>query len=520
MDAETKNYRYVIYARKSTEEGDRQGKSIPREIADCKALAERLNLTVIGEPIEESKSAKKPKNRPKFSQIMRDIAAGKIDGIIAWHPDRLSRNMVEGGKIIHMLDTDVIKDLKFHSHQFSNDANGKMLLGMLFVFAKHYSDDLSHKVKSGNRRNLSIGKSGGTPKYGYIHQSNGTYLRDGQNFDLIQQAWQMRSNGKSYDEISGFLNDKGYQRFYVAQETHRKVKITKSMLGRIFNDSFYYGLLNQANQTVDLREFDPTFEPMVDEKLFAKVQALNLKSRRSSGKKKQIFLPLRNLIYCENCHFDKPMIVSTPRGGDNRRVLRYSCRNKSCTRSVKSIVAKMVFDEIAKCIDENLTIGINAYEQYKVEIKELSGNDKVMIRTQLNSVRASHNALTAEWNQKRHAIGVLTDPKAQLATNQEIADLQSKLDHASKQITEYEQKLLKETDKTKAILTKKEFEKLLRTTGKKLAKADPVQKDLLITELFLTIGFKDQKIVSYQWKYPFDELQKLAQVSNGRASGT
>jgi hypothetical protein len=45
-----------------------------------------------------------------------------------------------------MVDEGVIKDLRFVTHYFTNDANGKMLLGMAFVLSKHYSDDLSQKV--------------------------------------------------------------------------------------------------------------------------------------------------------------------------------------------------------------------------------------------------------------------------------------------------------------------------------------------------------------------------------------
>lgn len=95
----------------------------------------------------------KKKNQPKpliivpyLKALLKEVKDSKIDGIIAWlAPDRLARNMVEAGKIIDMLDKGQMKDLRFHSHQFDNSSNGKMMLGMLFVFAKHYSDDLSDR---------------------------------------------------------------------------------------------------------------------------------------------------------------------------------------------------------------------------------------------------------------------------------------------------------------------------------------------------------------------------------------
>ncbi len=136
--------KYVIYARKSTDDPERQSKSIPDQIAECRLLAKRLGLRVVDSPIKESRSAKKPNNRPRFRELIKDIKKGKYDGIIAWNPDRLARNMLEGGEIIDMVDSETLKDLKFVTHHFTKDANGKMLLGMAFVLSKQYSDKLSH----------------------------------------------------------------------------------------------------------------------------------------------------------------------------------------------------------------------------------------------------------------------------------------------------------------------------------------------------------------------------------------
>src|ERR1019366_6181717 len=169
--------RYVLYARKSRQD-EEQARSIPDQIIDCEKLAHDLGLNVI-EVIREEKSAKNPRNRPLFTDMLKRIRSKEIDAILTWHPDRLARNMVEAGRLIHMLDPGQLKDIRFHSHQFSNDANGKLLLGMLFVFSKHYSDDLSTKVTRRVKGNLRDYKSGGTPKHGYIRDKEGIYRKDG-----------------------------------------------------------------------------------------------------------------------------------------------------------------------------------------------------------------------------------------------------------------------------------------------------------------------------------------------------
>jgi len=83
-------------------------------------IARRLGLKVVA-TITEKRSAKKPGNRPEFEKIINGIKAKKYDGILAWNPDRLARNMLEGGMQIDMVDEGHIKDMKFVTHHFSSD---------------------------------------------------------------------------------------------------------------------------------------------------------------------------------------------------------------------------------------------------------------------------------------------------------------------------------------------------------------------------------------------------------------
>jgi DNA invertase Pin-like site-specific DNA recombinase len=94
--SEERPLNYVIYARKSTEDNERQYRSIKDQITDCQLLAKINGLKVAGTPFVESKSAKVSGIRPIFKELLKQVKKGEIDGIIAWHPDRLSRNMLEG----------------------------------------------------------------------------------------------------------------------------------------------------------------------------------------------------------------------------------------------------------------------------------------------------------------------------------------------------------------------------------------------------------------------------------------
>lgn len=155
--------RYVLYARKSTDDPKRQIRSINDQIDECKLLAERSGMRIV-KVLKEEKSAKKPNNRKVFNEMMRGIESGKYDGIASWNPDRLARNMIEGSHILNLIDEGTIQDLKFVTHYFTNDASGKMLLGISFVMADYCSRNLSQNVTRGVRKGLKEGKSSGTPK--------------------------------------------------------------------------------------------------------------------------------------------------------------------------------------------------------------------------------------------------------------------------------------------------------------------------------------------------------------------
>ena len=103
--------KYILYARKSTEEDDRQVLSIEAQLVELQEYAAKEKLEIVAS-FQEAKTAKEP-GRIKFAEMLAILESGKADGIISWHPDRLARNSVDGGKIIHFVDRGLIKSLKF-----------------------------------------------------------------------------------------------------------------------------------------------------------------------------------------------------------------------------------------------------------------------------------------------------------------------------------------------------------------------------------------------------------------------
>ena len=78
------NTKYFLYARKSTEDEERQVMSIEAQLAELAEFAKRENLEIV-EKFVESKSAKKP-GREKFAEMINEIEKSDGVGILSWHP--------------------------------------------------------------------------------------------------------------------------------------------------------------------------------------------------------------------------------------------------------------------------------------------------------------------------------------------------------------------------------------------------------------------------------------------------
>lgn len=505
--------RYVLYARKSTEDESRQVRSIDDQIKDCKKLAYDQGLNVI-EIIKESKSAKKPGQRQLFTKMLKDIEAKKYDAILCWHPDRLCRNMLEGGQIINMLDEGTLSDIRFNSHQFSNDANGKMLLGMLFVFSKQYSDDLSDKVNRCIGGNLEEGKSAGAPKLGYDRSEVTGYYEPSKYFDVVKQAWSMRKEGDSLETVTAYLSEHRVHRVTKNLKKQRMVVPSKSTVSNMFHDPIYYGVLIQADQTVNLCEIT-NFKPMIDKATYDYVQALGYnRTQRPIGKDRKIFYPLRGMVFCAICNSPKYMGPGKNKSGSGVHVLSYRCNNKECNRYPKSLRARHIFNSIYELL-EGLKLSDDGYKRYSEELDGYTDERVVAIKQDIYSKRGRLAHIKSEINERSLSVGRLTEKSPAYQPNiNALEDLTDQQIELNQQIAALEEKI---ANPSKIKLSKEEFLNLVKSASDKMKAGSAVEKDVLCRILFLNLYVNNEKLDFCTWREPFASLVKSIEIQPGGA---
>jgi site-specific DNA recombinase len=256
----TQSIKYFVYARKSTRGEDKQILSIQSQKEALEKLVREQNLPV-ADIITERESAHEP-GRPQFNTMMRRIEAGEASGIIAWHPDRLARNSMDGGQIIYFLDTGKLTDLKFASFWFENSPQGKCNLGHEFVQTKQYSDKLSCDTKRGLVQKARMGVFPGLAPRGYMNdKATKTIVLDPHLAPVVKRAFEVYAEGdKTLDDMQVFFADHGIvSKKYKNRGNKGGLKLHVDLIRRFLRNPIYYGHFEYAGEL-----YEGTHPPIID----------------------------------------------------------------------------------------------------------------------------------------------------------------------------------------------------------------------------------------------------------------
>ena len=279
--------KYICYCRKSTDEKDRQVLSLDAQIIELKEFASREKLQII-DFVVESKSAKEP-GREKFAEVFKRIEKGEANGILSWHPDRLARNSIDGGRVIYLLDIGKLSDLKFPTFWFDNTPQGKFMLSIAFGQSKYYVDSLSENVKRGIREKLRRGIWPKQAPLGYLNNLLAKTIEvDPFTSKIVKKAFERFSRGNvSYSEIARMMFRGGMVR---KGGGVLKVDQVKNML----SNKFYTGFFLYSGEI-----YKGSHKTFISKALFNGVQ--KQMERLSKPRLKGHNFPFTGFIKCSEC---------------------------------------------------------------------------------------------------------------------------------------------------------------------------------------------------------------------------
>ncbi len=309
---------YIAYYRKSTESDERQVQSIPDQRAWTKRFVTEQGLKVCSHH-EESFSARKP-GRPVFEEVLAAVEAGKANALIAYDPSRLSRNTMDGARIVELLDSGKLVTIVTANGTYKNTTNDKFMLAFFFAESKRYTDALAEVVKRGVDSKLAKGSYPGKAKLGYLnHPKTGEIIPDPDKFPLVQEMFaEYATNKFAMTHLAKMMFARGLR-------SYRGKLFPKAVLAKILTDPFYYGAFTWKGEL-----FAGVHEPAIPKELWDKVQRVYRSRSKAQAKFKHDF-PFLGLLRCGECGgaITAEEKERTQQNGNYHKWRYYRCTKKS-----------------------------------------------------------------------------------------------------------------------------------------------------------------------------------------------
>jgi len=438
--------KYIIYARKSTEEDDRQILSIEAQLVELKEFAAKEKLEIIAS-LCEAKTAKEP-GRIKFAEMLSLIEKGKADGIISWHPDRLARNSVDGGKIIHFVDRGLIKSLKFPTFWFEPTPQGLFMLNIAFGQSKYFVDNLRENVKRGLRQKIRNGVWPGWAPVGYLNNPKTRMIDiDKEKSGKVKKLFELYSTSKyTLKSLANWCKEKGL-RGNLGKE------IVISNVQKILTNPFYIGLMKYRGEI-----FEGQHEPIISKKLFDKCQEVMSKRGKVQEVRKHNFAFL-GLLKCASCGAS---ITAEIQKGHNY----YRCTKKKGLCQEKHYLREELLSEQVKSFLQKVSLSSQDTEKVLAALEAEQEKAKQQTQSKVESLKE-------QLKQVEIKLGKLLDIYLAdaLSTEEYSAKKQELLSQKVRlheKITDFEQKGLSWLEPAREfVLSLNQATKLVKTENKK-----------------------------------------------------
>ena len=276
MNASTKKrkLRCAIYTRKSTSEGldaELTSLDVQRQAGEAYIQSQTQEGWVcLPERYDDGGFSGADMERPALRRLMQDIEAGRVDLVVVYKVDRLSRSLVDFAQLILIFDR---QDMAFVAvtQQFNtSDSMGRLTLNILLSFAQFERELIAERTRDKIAAARRSGRwAGGTPPLGY-DLVEGRLVVNSEEARRVRAIFELYLKTGSLARCIGELNRR---RWRTKSWTSRKGKqrggrpFRKSSLSQVLTSVTYLGKVRHKGTVYDGRQ-----EAIVDEGLYERVQ--------------------------------------------------------------------------------------------------------------------------------------------------------------------------------------------------------------------------------------------------------
>lgn len=328
--------RYQMYCRKSTESDEKQIQSLPDQITNLSSLVMQKGIQLIGEPLQESRTAKIP-GRPMFGQVVQMIEEGKVNGLVVLNPSRISRNTVDTGMIIYLMDQGKLLEVVTPYQTFRNNPNDKFMLNLLCTQAKLENDNKSVNVKEALHLKAERGVFPGQARPGYKNNHEKPQgLRDISAhpvyFPLMRKLFDLALTGNySVQKLTIEAKNLGIRGI-------NGKPICRSRMHKHLKDPFYTGRFIYIG-----RIYKAQHPAMITDEEFNLLQ--DILDGKGKGRQQKHTFALNGIMKCGECGFT---ITAEERVKHYKNGKSQSFSYYRCTKKSKDYYCKQAYMAISK----------------------------------------------------------------------------------------------------------------------------------------------------------------------------
>ena len=269
-----------IYIRVSTEDQAREGFSLAEQKEKLLQLCKFKEYEVFNVYEDAGISAKDMEHRPSFQEILADMKKGKINYIVAYKLDRITRSVRDLEELISQLELEIV----------------------------------SERTKFGLNGAIKSGHLPGIVPLGYKKDSNKKTIIDETIKDVIIRIFNMYLEGKSYQQISNTLNDEK-----VLYPKHwRDTTIMKIIDNKVYMGDYEKGKSNNKDTIV----FMNVVEPIISRAMWEEAQHQKERNQRSYARDR-VYIFFQKLK-CPKCN---RIMKCKGSGGTKKKYMYYNCEH-------------------------------------------------------------------------------------------------------------------------------------------------------------------------------------------------
>ena len=283
-----------IYIRVSTEDQAREGFSLGEQEEKLRQLCKYKDFEIYKVYKDAGISAKNMKDRPAFQQMLEDMKAGKLNYIVAYKLDRVTRSVRDLEVLISTLE-------QYHCYLIcdrddvnTSTANGRFFVRMLTVLSQLEIEIVSERTKFGLNGAIKAGHIPGKVPLGYYRDTDKTLKVDITTKDIVLRIFELYLEGKSYQTISNILNEEK-----VLSPNNKKW--CDSTIDRIINNKIYVGDYERYKYDTDKETelFVDVVPPIITRAMWEEVQKQKEINQRSYCRNR-VYIFFQKLV-CPTC---------------------------------------------------------------------------------------------------------------------------------------------------------------------------------------------------------------------------